>query len=286
MDKKVTGIYCFVNKENNRKYVGQSINILQRLKQHKYRYNIKKDSGYKSAFHSALRKYGWDNFSFYILEECLPQDLDRKEIHWIFKLNTVCPNGYNILKGGKNNSVDYQKYICPLCGRNKNPISQICQQCFTKIKSGEIKNDSFKMFSPILANKDINISLIEKILDSSFEQVAKELGYKSGNSLKQRLKSNNIPEHKKELYLYYEKITGYKHKNIVEKELRQIKRDEYYKKYSPKRVGLFSKDGELLVSYPSIREASRQTGINSGHISEFCSGKRSQAQRDTYWRIL
>ena len=36
----------------------------------------------------------------------------------------------------------------------------------------------------------------------------------------------------------------------------------------------FSKDGEFIAEYPSIMEASRQTGCRNGSICECCKGKR------------
>lgn len=287
-NKIVTGIYCFVNKINHKKYVGQSINVFDRKSQHKYRYKIDGDSGYNSAFHSALRKYGWDNFSFYILQECLPEDLDRKEIHWIKKMNSLSPNGYNILDGGKSNIVNYQKHICPSCGKTKNPTSSLCMKCYSKTRKGIIP-DNFGILNnrtPILADNNINIELIDRILSSSLEKVAKEIGYKSGNSLKKRLISAGFPGKRDELFTYYEKITGAKHKSLLEKEAKQKKALEHNKKYAPKKVGLFTKNGEIIASYPSMREAARQTGVNSGDISEYCSGKRSQGNKDYYWRII
>ena len=39
----------------------------------------------------------------------------------------------------------------------------------------------------------------------------------------------------------------------------------------------FSKDGEFLAEYPSIREAERKTGCNHGNIGQCCKGNRSFA---------
>ncbi len=39
----------------------------------------------------------------------------------------------------------------------------------------------------------------------------------------------------------------------------------------------FSKDGEFIAEYPSIMEASRQTGCNQGHICDCCKGNRKSA---------
>jgi hypothetical protein len=41
-----------------------------------------------------MRKYGRENFSFQILEECSEDKLAEREIYWINKLNTY-KNGYN-----------------------------------------------------------------------------------------------------------------------------------------------------------------------------------------------
>ena len=39
----------------------------------------------------------------------------------------------------------------------------------------------------------------------------------------------------------------------------------------------YSKDGKFIAEYPSIMEASRQTGCNQGHICDCCKGKRKSA---------
>jgi hypothetical protein len=96
------GIYCFTNKINNKKYVGQSIDILLRREQHFWAaYNIKTRE-YNTYFHKAIRKYGQNNFIFEILEECKVDDLDEKEIKWIsyYKSNNS-EFGYNLTFGGK-----------------------------------------------------------------------------------------------------------------------------------------------------------------------------------------
>lgn len=44
-----------------------------------------------------------------------------------------------------------------------------------------------------------------------------------------------------------------------------------------KPVLQYSKSGEFIAEYPSIMEASRQTGCNNSHICECCEGKRKSA---------
>lgn len=94
------GIYKITNKINGKVYIGQSVNIEERFKSHKYSYNNSKVSGYNTKFYRALRKYGIVNFSFEIVEEVLNrQDLNDKEIFWI-KYYDSFKNGYNSTLGG------------------------------------------------------------------------------------------------------------------------------------------------------------------------------------------
>lgn len=48
-----------------------------------------------------MNKYGINNFSFNVIEECNCDVLDDRERYWIKELNTLEPHGYNISNGGK-----------------------------------------------------------------------------------------------------------------------------------------------------------------------------------------
>lgn len=264
------GIYIFTNKINGKQYIGQSINIEDRKKQHFYRYKNNKDSGYNSAIHSAFRKYGWENFSFEILEQCSLEDLDEKEKYWISKKNTLVPNGYNILKGGQKNRSSTKNYICPICGKQKSKSAKHCLDCEKLIR----KQNS------LAENIDINFSLIEKILNSSIEEVARECGYSAGNSLKKQLIKKGYPSTKTEMFSYYEKITGQKHPKALEKS----KKQENKEKNKPRKVGQYSLSGELIKIYNSSNQT-KNDGYSSGHVVECCNGKRKK-YRDFVWKYL
>ena len=90
------GIYKFTNKINNKSYIGQSVNINRRYKEHK---NIYREN---TIFHDALIEFGFSNFIFTIVEECKINELNDKEIYYIKKYNTLFPNGYNVSSGGSN----------------------------------------------------------------------------------------------------------------------------------------------------------------------------------------
>lgn len=57
--------------------------------------------GYKkcSIFWKAIQKYGWNNFTFEILEEVKVEKLNEREEFYINKYNTVTPHGYNLTFG-------------------------------------------------------------------------------------------------------------------------------------------------------------------------------------------
>ena len=95
------GIYKITNLINGHSYIGQSICIEIRWKNHKCYDKECKDY----PLYRAFRKYGIENFSFEIIEECEPNLLNEKEIYWINFYNTYL-NGYNQTSGGdrRNNS--------------------------------------------------------------------------------------------------------------------------------------------------------------------------------------
>ena len=86
-------IYKITNKVNNKSYIGQTRYTLEfRWRQHLN----SKDNCY---FHKAIKKYGSENFSVEVLEECDFKDLDSREIYYIAKYDTF-KNGYNSTIGG------------------------------------------------------------------------------------------------------------------------------------------------------------------------------------------
>ena len=96
------GIYKFTNKINNKSYIGQSINIDARRKQHIASSYYPLSNTYNTAFHQAIRKYGVDNFNFEVLTICTVEELDTLEKYYISKYNSIVPNGYNMTPGGEN----------------------------------------------------------------------------------------------------------------------------------------------------------------------------------------
>lgn len=96
------GIYKFENNINHKVYIGQAIDLYERKEKHK---KNMKDLSHQEYFYKALRKYGWDNFSYEILEEFdifNQEQLNNLENYYIQLFNSLIPNGYNMIPGGTN----------------------------------------------------------------------------------------------------------------------------------------------------------------------------------------
>lgn len=98
-------IYCFENKLNGHKYIGQTNNLQTRYSAHKSQSFNPNSKDYFCLFHQKIREYGIDNFNFYVLEEISNDDqefIDFREQYWIEKEKTWARygQGYNQNTGG------------------------------------------------------------------------------------------------------------------------------------------------------------------------------------------
>lgn len=76
-----TGIYKITNTINQMCYVGQSINIADRFKQHIKR-GIGAETPTKNKLYPAMLKDGVENFTFELIEECDRSLLNDREDYW------------------------------------------------------------------------------------------------------------------------------------------------------------------------------------------------------------
>lgn len=93
------GIYKITNKINGHSYIGQSVDVERRWRQH---INFPKENS-KYPLYQAFRKYGIENFSFEILELCSQEKLNDREIYYIAKYNSH-QKGYNQTAGGSGSN--------------------------------------------------------------------------------------------------------------------------------------------------------------------------------------
>lgn len=105
--KFIGSIYIFVNKSNNKIYIGKTIlSCSERWSEHKYM-AFKKNV--INRFYNALRKYTWDGFDKFVIFQTEEFDTAKeadeiillKEQFYIDLFRSDCPEfGYNSTKGG------------------------------------------------------------------------------------------------------------------------------------------------------------------------------------------
>lgn len=100
-------IYCYVNKINQHKYIGQTNNLQRRIREHKSCAFNPEASSYNDLIHRKIREYGIENFDIEILEKLYYDDIEKvneRERFWIKEKESYCDwgKGYNMdLGGGK-----------------------------------------------------------------------------------------------------------------------------------------------------------------------------------------
>lgn len=246
-------IYCYTNKVNNKKYVGQTTNALYlRHRQHINDTNNINRKGFNYPLHKAIRKYGIENFTFEILHFADEYSIDLLEIHYIECLNlTNNKFGYNCKNGGSNGN--------PLFGKSTEEIDNIYSNIERRKKLSEV-------------NKGKQLSNEHK------QRISETL---VGRTLSE--------EHKRKISEANKgKTFTNEHKNRISKNHADFKRKNHPKS---KKVVQFDSYMRIVKIWDCITDASEELNIYTTQISGVCNGKRKSAGKDVngnkiYWKYL
>ena len=182
------GIYKIINKINNKVYIGQSIDIDRRLKDHIS--GLNGNYGHNPHFQNAWNKYGEKNFEFEIVEDT--NLLDEREIYYISKYDSNNPDkGYNMMPGGNLWDDRYKMYVrkqrfksnknlkeedvrriklLMFCGMDRKEISEI-YNVSTKVLTGISMGKAYPYVCPEL-NESIH-NLKQKMTDERNKEILK-----------------------------------------------------------------------------------------------------------------
>lgn len=181
MNNHYNCIYMYINKINNKKYVGQAKNFNRRHRKHiSSSYNEKEKYHYSLPFHCAIRKYGIENFDIKILAENIEskEKLDEYEKFFIKRYDTLAnnKNGYNIADGGSNGNA--------FAGKTENEMKEIKN----KISKIRIENGLAKGYNNPMYGKKHSDESKQKMSKKAKERLKNKENnprYGTGNKIEQ-----------------------------------------------------------------------------------------------------
>lgn len=275
-------IYKAINKINNKGYIGRTIKSLEYRKTAHIKSALR---GSKVYFHSALRKYGIDNFEWSIIDVAInEEELNKKEIEYI-KLNNFnnSKKGYNLSAGGKGIS-GYK-----LSKETKRKISEAHKgkklSEVTKQKLSTLyKNKTYDE----IHGKDNADKLKEKLSNSHKGRTSPMKGKKHSEETKIKISIANIGKKysiesiNKMKKAHLGKIISIEQREKLRQanlgkrhsEKTKIKMKNSHKLTKRIKVIQFDKNGKYIKRYNSVREACLENKVLQSNVSNCCLGKR------------
>ena len=245
-------IYKITNQKNGMVYLGSSIEVERRWRQHKEASINEKDHHYNYPLMIAFREFGIANFTFEIVDT-LPtwEAMIEAEHNWIVKENCVKPNGYNqtdktdspmfdpavAKKMSDTKREKYGKRVCEIDSTNN-----ILTIWDSLAEAGEATGlDRFKISNVCNGTRLTTGNRIFRFLDEEDKIIIPKVKVN-------QVQSNRITK-------------------------------------SSRRVGAYDKDNNLIQEFDSLQLAAQFCGGNSSTISAVCRGKRN-SHKNYIWRYL
>lgn len=245
-------IYKITNNKNQMVYIGSSIDVERRWRQHKEASINEKDHHYNYPLMIAFREFGIANFTFEVIDT-LPtwEAMIEAEHNWIMKENCVTPNGYNqtdktdspmfdpmvAKKMSDTKRKKYGKRVCEIDSANN-----IIAIWNSLAEAGEITGlNRFKISSVCNGTRLTTGNRVFRFLDEK------------NQIIEPKVKVNQIQS------------------NRITK--------------TSRKVGAYDKDNNLIQEFDSLQLAAQFCGGNSSTISAVCRGKR-KTHKNYIWRYL
>ena len=227
-------IYLIENLINGKKYVGQTIqdDIYKRWNKHK---QINKRFVGTCLF-NAYKKYGIENFKYKIICICFDEDTNKYEEEYINKYQTLYPNGYNMIEGGKS--------------RKFTPILK-------QIISEKLRGENHPMFG-----KHLKEETKQKLREKNIGINNVNYGKKLTEEQKQHLSILAKDRHKNNKYMQSNEI-----KEKISKSLINYYKDESIVNKKSIKVQQFDLDNNLIKTFCSLNEAAKEIGVTQISIA-------------------
>ena len=226
------GIYKIINPKG-KIYIGQSINIEKRFRGYFKMYCFNQPRLFNS-----LKKYGCNNHTFEIIEECLLKCLNERERYWQDFYNVTNKEGLNCSLTTTDSKSGTQSKITRLKIGNPQIGKIVSDETKSKMKVAASKRE--KKMPKLKMEKKI-------VLDPNKRLVTTETRSKMSKSAEGKIKTQ---EHKNNISLNHP---------------------------TKKPIMQLDLSGFFIREYISINEASRQTGYRVSDISACCNNKQKSA---------
>ena len=253
------GIYKITNLANNKVYIGQSVDIENRWRQHIQELN--NNAHINKHLQSSWNKYGSQNFSFSVICECNEDKLTELEQYWID------------MYGGINSKLNYNNREAGNKGRLSQDSINKCKESAKKVKHNPLSESTKIKISEALKGRPCpnkgykHTEEIKKYIgECSRGRKHKPLSEEHRKKLSESLKgkpawNKGIPSVMKGTHLSEE--------NIIK--LRNLDRKNKY------AVAQYDLQGNLLNTFQSTMEAERLTGVTNSGISACCRGLQKKS---------
>ena len=233
-------------------YIGSSIDVERRWRQHKEASINEKDHRYNYPLMIAFREFGIANFTFEVIDT-LPtwEAAIEAEHNWIVKENCVKPNGYN--QTDKTDSPMFDPMVAKKMSdtKRKKYGKRVCE-----IDSA---NNIIAIWNSLAeAGEATGLNRFK------ISNVCNGTRLTTGNRVFRFLNEEN---------------------QIIEPKVKvnQIQSNRITK--ASRKVGAYDKDNNLIQEFDSLQLAAQFCGGNSSTISAVCRGKR-KTHKNYIWRYL
>lgn len=263
-------IYCYTNKINNHKYIGQTNNFQRRIREHRSCAFNPKSSSYNDLIHKKIRQYGEENFNIEILEILYTDDIaivNEREQFWIKEKQSFRGDGkgYNSDLGGGNrlrNSILSIEQLNSLKEKIKQGISyydlesefNISPSFISAINTGTYfysKEENYPLFQYYKKDEDYD-ELIDLLLNStlSLKEISDLLGI--GYSTVKKINAGTL---RKNMYPNYP---------IRKKDIREIRAD----KIKDALLNTSLTYSQIIELYGSSKETIRRINIGESFYDD------------------
>lgn len=175
----ISGIYYIYNIINGKMYIGESVDIYRRWREHAQ--DLKDGAHDNVHLQRSWDKYGECNFKFNIIEKCKEDDLLEREKYWI-KFYDSFNNGYNQTEGGEG-CLGYKHN-----NEAKEKMKKIKREQFQDIRNREKLSKAHEFESLPIYQIDFNGNIVKQWQSANW--AAKMLGF-SQTRIYEALNHNN-----------------------------------------------------------------------------------------------